>query len=60
MICLILTHFNMFMGQGYGKRIYRSLIFMEIAMIKGKCSYIFRKQEQSVAERLQNKDKGQP
>ena len=42
----------MFMGQGYGKRIYRSLIFMEIAMIKGKYSYNLRKQEQSVAERL--------
>jgi hypothetical protein len=32
---------------------------MEIAMIKRNCSHILRKQEQNVAERLQNKDKGQ-
>jgi hypothetical protein len=46
------------MEQGYGMRIYRSRIFIEIAMIKRKCSYILRKQEQSVAERLQNKNNG--
>ncbi len=28
-------------------------------MIKRNCSHILRKQEQNVAERLQNKDKGQ-
>ncbi len=41
-------------------RIYRSLIYMQNAMIKRNCSYILRKQEQGVAERLQNKGKGQP
>ena len=37
-----------------------ALFFMEIAMIKRNCSHILSKQEQSVAESLQNKDKGQP
>jgi len=32
---------------------------MEITITKRKYSHILRTQEQSVAERLQNKDKGQ-
>jgi len=30
------AHFNRFMEQGYGKRIYCSFIFMKIAIVKRK------------------------
>lgn len=48
------------MNEGLGELMCRRHFFMEIAMIKHKCSHILSKQEQSVAKRLQNKDEGQP
>ena len=44
----------------YGNQVYCSLIFVDFFTSEQKCIHIFIKDRQGVAERLQNKDKGQP
>jgi len=57
---LILTHFNIVIEQGYDNLVYRSSIFADFFISEYKCSRILTKNQQKVAERLQNKNKGQP
>jgi hypothetical protein len=53
-------HFNIFAEWGYGNQVYCSLIFVDFFTSEHKGIHIFIKDRQRAAERLQNKDKGQP